>query len=277
MANQAGKPSAHAAQYRARPPRKLYGEFKAVRNYVRAEAATEELLLHFRAGKHRTETLLACLDLRPPDIHGRAGAGAAACPDLAILTAKRLLLAHAGPGVTPRVGTHVALEDLVEMVVEPGQPTRLVLRVRRRELLQESTFTRTHQRCLRCLRVGAESITLAQGADAPARRQLAVEVHCGVEAICAELLTKLQAAKDAFDRGGTGRAAPVPVGRYQSGSTQPPAAGPSRAAGTGTPGPAQWEAVVPASTTTFHLEAGQSLVLPEDGVAGAWREPRASL
>lgn len=138
VANQA-RGSSVAIQQRVRPQRKLYGDKKVVRQYVYAEAAAHEVLAEFRAGRHRREQLVHCVDLIPQ------ARGLSA--DVAILTERRLLLAV---WRTKRVLRHVSLDDLQSFEATADDNGVIVLNSVVRQLWM-ATVSSTQQRMRACM------------------------------------------------------------------------------------------------------------------------------
>lgn len=184
-ANQARGSSTLVALHRVRPPRILYGEKKVVREYVHAEAAAHEVLAEFRAGKHRREPLIHCVDLIP---QRRAGGLAA---DVGILTDKRLLLAV---WTTKRVVRHIGLDEIDRTVALPQQPSELLLTARQEPW--QVSVSETQQQMRACMR---SRRSRAQEGDSQARsaqRTQVVRLECGSEAKCNAFIQQLMHAKE---------------------------------------------------------------------------------
>lgn len=192
VANQARGSSA-ATQQRIRPPRKLYGDKKVVRQYDYAEAAAHEVLAEFRAGRHRREQLVHCVDLIP-----REGGLAA---DVAILTERRLILAV---WRTKRVLRHVSLDDLqgFEPTLDDNGGGLVLSSVVRQ--LWKATVSSTQRRMRACM---PTSRFAARPADESLPKTRTTEVECVTPAVRDAFIISLRRAVRQFAQKGQGAAA----------------------------------------------------------------------
>jgi hypothetical protein len=190
VANQA-RGSSVVTQQRVRPQRKLYGDKKVVRQYVYAEAAAHEVLAEFRAGRHRREQLVHCVNLIPQ------AKGLAA--DVAILTERRLLLAV---WRTKRVLRHISLYDLqsFESTAEDNGVLDLNSVVRQ---LWKATVSSTQQRMRACM---PSSRLAARHADESLPKTRVTTVECASPSVRDAFVVSLGKAVRQFAQKGQGAA-----------------------------------------------------------------------
>lgn len=191
VANQA-RGSSVASQQRVRPQRKLYGDKKVVRQYVHAEAAAHEVLAEFRAGRHRREQLVHCVDL----ISQERGLAA----DVAILTERRLLLAV---WRTKRVLRHISLDDLQSFESTADDNSVLVLNTAVRQLWK-ATVSSTQQRMRACMPTSRLS---TRPADEGLPNARVVTMECTSPAVRDAFILSLGKAARQFVHKGQGAAA----------------------------------------------------------------------
>lgn len=183
IANQVGN-SSHANMHdRVRPPRTLDGDARTIKEYSIQEAIANEVLVQFRAGKHKRESLVFCADLLPKPPTQRA--------DLFVLTERRVLLVEASKR---RVKQHFSLDAIDSFAIVDG--SLLSLTTRQREAWRHSTVTQTRQCVLNCVKSSAAD-TLDEGAAAatPMNTAQRIAVHildCGEAKTCSVLALQLE-------------------------------------------------------------------------------------